>query len=99
MKIDLTNAAVSDLQSIHNYTLQKWGEEQGDSYLDEMWARFEEILSDSKRWRFREDLFPKCQLAPQGKHVILFRIEGDILQIVRVLHSAMDFSRHIPDNL
>ena len=40
--------------------------------------------------------FPGCQLAPPGKHVILFRIDGTVLQIVRVLHSAMDFKRHIP---
>ena len=99
MELDLTHAALSDLQAIRNYTLQTWGEEQEDKYLDEMWTRFEEILSDPKRCRFREDLFPGCQLAAQGKHVILFRVEGEALQVVRVLHSAMDFSRHIPEDL
>lgn len=97
MELDLTDAALSDLRAIRDYTLEKWGEEQEEKYLDEMWTRFEEILKDPQRWRFREDLFPACQLAPQGKHVILFRVEGDLLQVVRVLHSAMDFKRHIPD--
>ena len=97
--MDLTNAALIDLQAIRNYTLQTWGEEQEDKYLDEMWAKFEEILSDPKRWRFREDLFPGCQLASQGKHVILCCVEEETLQVVRVLHSAMDFSRHIPEDL
>lgn len=99
MTLDLTDAALSDLRSIRAYTLEKWGEAQEEKYLNDMWDRFEEILKAPARWRNRNDLFPGCQLAPQGKHVILFRCEGDTLQIVRVLHSAMDFQRHIPDGL
>jgi len=96
MTLDLTDAALSDLQSVRAYTLDTWGEEQEEKYLNELWGKFEEILSNPARWRYRNDLFPSCQLATYGKHVILFRIEGEILQIVRVLHSAMDFQRHIP---
>ena len=99
MTLDFTDAAVSDLQSIRNYTLQKWGAEQEQYYLDSLWSKFEEILADRQRWRSREDLFPGCQIAAQGKHVILFRIQGTILQVVRILHGAMDFPRHLPGNL
>jgi plasmid stabilization system protein ParE len=41
-------------------------------------------------------LFPGCRIAAQGRHVILFHIEGEVLQIVRILHAAMDFKRHLP---
>ena len=99
MKLDLTDTALGDLQAISRYTRQMWGEDQEKRYLDEMWARFEQILMEPSRWRFREDLFPGCQLAPQGKHVILFRVDGEVLQVVRGLHGAMDFGRHLPDNL
>lgn len=99
MTLDLTAAALSDLRSIRAYTLESWGKAQEEKYLDEMWHRFEELLTDPARWRMRNDLFPGCQLAPHGKHVILFRIDGTVLQIVRVLHSAMDFKRHIPAGL
>jgi len=99
MELDLTHAALSDLQSVRAYTLETWGEDQEEKYLNEMWDRFAEILADPTRWRSRDDLFPGCQLAPQGKHVILFRVKGKVLQIVRVLHSAMDFQRHISDKI
>ena len=99
MTLDITDAAVSDLQSIRNYTLQKWGAEQEQLYLDSLWSKFEEILADPQRWRSREDLFPACQIAAQDKHVILFRIQGTILQVVRILHGAMDFPRHLPKDL
>lgn len=97
MILDFTEAAVSDLQSIRNYTLATWGREQEQHYLNALWDKFEAILADPLRWRRRDDLFPGCQIAPEGKHVILFRVEGSVLQIVRILHGAMDFPRHLPE--
>jgi len=96
MTLDFTRAAVADIQSIRAYTLENWGGPQERRYLDSMWGKFEELLADPQRWRSRDDLFPGCQIAAQEKHVILFRIEGNVLQIVRVLHGAMDYPRHIP---
>ena len=95
MILDLTKAAVSDLQSIRSYTLETWGLEQEQRYLDALWKKFEEILADPSRWRRRDDLFPACQIAAQGKHVILFRVQDTVLEIVRILHGAMDFPRQI----
>lgn len=99
MTLDFTAAAVADLQSVARYTLTTWGVGQEQAYLDSLWNKFEEILADPQRWRCRDDLFPGCQLAPQGRHVILFRIQGRSLQIVRILHSAMDFPRHLPEDI
>ena len=95
MTLDFTKAAIADLQSVRDYTFETWGQEQERIYLDSMWNRFEEILANPERWRRRDDLFPGCQIAAQGKHVILFRIEGKVIQVVRILHSAMDFKRHV----
>lgn len=89
--------AVSGPQSIRSYTMETWGPEQEQRYLDELWKKFDEILIDPKRWRRRDDLFPGCQLAAQGKHVILFRVKDTVLEIVRILHGAMDFPRQIRD--
>lgn len=61
------------------------------------WARFEEIANDPSRWRFRHDLFPNCQVASLRRHMIFFRIRGRQVQVVRILHSAMDFPLHLPD--
>ena len=99
MTLEFTNAAAADLQTIRNYTPENWGEEQEAVYLNALWSKFELILSDPQRFRFRRDLFPDCQIASQGKHVILFRIQGETLQIVRILHGAMDLPRHIPTDL
>ncbi|HIG26334.1 MAG TPA: type II toxin-antitoxin system RelE/ParE family toxin [Verrucomicrobiales bacterium] len=90
---------MSDLQSIRDYTLETWGLEQERIYLDSLWSKFEAILSTPKKWKRRDDLFPGCQIAAQDKHVILFRVQGKMLQVIRILHSAMDFKRHISEDI
>lgn len=95
MKLVLTEAALDDLRSVRAYTLETWGAEQEERYLRNLWARFETIRSNPHRFRLREELFPGCRIAAEGRHVILFRVDHDALQIVRVLHSAMDFKRHV----
>ena len=99
MTLEFTAAAVSDLQSIRTYTLEKWGPEQEEVYLDALWGKFGEIVADPGKCRFRNDLFQGCQIAAQGRHLILFRMSGTILQIVPILHSSMDLPRHVPRGL
>ncbi len=53
MTLDFTKAAISDLQSIRSYTLERWGAEQEQHYLDALWQKLEEILADPQRWRLR----------------------------------------------
>ena len=98
MNLELTKAAIADLRTIRDYTLETWGDEQEQLYLNQLWNKFEDIMNDPSRWRFRNDLFPDCQIASQRKHVILFRVHGKTLQVVRILHSAMDFPRHLTGN-
>jgi toxin ParE1/3/4 len=97
MKLILTEAALEDLRSIRSYTLDTWGEEQEKIYLGKIWSRIQSLLEDHLRHRLREYLFPGCRITSEGRHVILFQAESEILTIVRVLHSAMDFKRHTTD--
>lgn len=95
MKLAFTQAALEDLRSIRAYTLETWGVEQENRYLDRIWERFDSLRLDPDRYRLRPDLFPGCRIAAEGKHVILFRASPDRLEVVRVLHAAMDFKRHL----
>lgn len=99
MKLELTEAALADLRSIRRYTLKAWGKAQEERYIDLLWEKFSQLLAEPERYRFRDDLFSRCQIAAVGKHVVLFRVQDDTLQVVRVLHGAMDFQRHLPDGL
>ncbi len=94
MNLVLTHAALDDLRSIRSYTFERWGSQQEELYLNRLWKRFESIRTVPTRFRLREELFPGCRVAAEGRHVILFRAVDERLEIVRVLHAAMDFKRH-----
>ena len=99
MSLEITRAALEDLRSIRAYTLETWGSVQEEAYLEGMWRKFGELQANPGMHRFRNDLFSGCQLAAEGKHVILFKVAEESLQIVRVLHSAMDFKGQLGDRL
>lgn len=93
MKLVITEAALADLRSVRAYTLGRWGKAQEQRYLDGLWTKFEAIQADPERYRLRPDLFAGCRIALEGRHVILFRAGEEVLEIVRVLHGAMDLKR------
>ena len=95
MKFILSLSAIRDLQSISAYTLQNWGAEQEDIYLKGLWKKLAAIQFDPSSFRLREDLVKGCRSARHEKHVIFFAVHGQTLQIIRILHVAMDFSSHL----
>lgn len=97
MKLRITKAAGSDMRSIRRYTLKTWGAEQEQKYIDQLWDKIQAISENPSRHRLRNDLFPGCRSAREGKHVILFQVADDTLTIVRVLHTAMDIPRQLND--
>ena len=99
MRIELSEAALRDIQNIRCYTLRQWGSLQEEKYLNSVWAEFQKISVNPENFRQRNDLFPECRIAPVGSHIILFRVQMGLVQIARVLHRAMDFNRHIPEDL
>jgi toxin ParE1/3/4 len=97
MKLILSPAAILDLQSISDYTLQTWGSEQEELYLKGLWRKLAVIQSDPSSYRLREDLVKGCRSARHEKHTIFFTVHGQTLQVIRILHASMDFSRHLAD--
>ena len=99
MKLVLSPAAIRDLQSIVDYTFHTWGAEQEDLYLKILWRKLEEIRVRPEIHRLRDDLAIKCRSARHGKHVIFFTEVEDSVQVIRILHSAMDLDIHLmPEN-
>ena len=56
------------------------------------------IRDNPAQWQFREDLFPRCQIAYEGRHTILFCMDDSALLVVRILHSSMDLNINISDD-
>ncbi len=91
----LTPAAERDLEIIWTYTVQQWGLQQANRYIDFLNAAFE-ALSHSP------NTAPECDHIRLGyrrrkveRHLIYLRITQYGIAVIRVLHESMDAPRHL----
>lgn len=95
----LSKLADQDFADILRYTIQNWGIKQGATYLQLLIAARNHILNNPflPGSKYREDLARNCRAFRAAKHVIFYRVNRDTLEIARILHESMDFSRHIDE--
>jgi toxin ParE1/3/4 len=90
--LSLSDAAIEDFRDILSYTMQMWGEQQVEEYST--------ILHKALTAIEQNPLMGKGDLPPYrhvtaGKHIVFYRLTADKVQVSRILHSAMDFVRHL----
>jgi toxin ParE1/3/4 len=91
----LTRKAVDDLRSIGRYTQQTWGTQQRTRYLTQLDQRFAALAETPEMGRSCGEVRPGYRKFPEGRHVIFYRTTADGIEIVRILHEAMDLRRHL----
>jgi toxin ParE1/3/4 len=89
LQIELSADANSDLRSVHAYTVREHGRERAALYLSGLRARFDVIAASPRIGRIFPEATPETWRAPYRKHFVSYRVEGDVLLIVRVLHQRM----------
>jgi toxin ParE1/3/4 len=89
-RIVISPRARRDISEIHRYTVQRWGEQQAEAYVDGIWAAIESLAT-----------FPELGLVagvgPSGtrrivatRHVIYYRIGSSSIEIARIVHDRRD---------
>lgn len=87
--------AQRDIDDILAYTIENWGIAQLEKYkcvLDIAFRRLEQNPNIG-----RISLPPDFRSFQAGGHVIFYRIDETSIHIVRILHSRMDFTRHLSE--
>jgi len=88
----LTPAAQRDLEEIWLYTPRHWSMAQADRYADILEDVFERLLFMPEMARERPEFDPPVRIHPSAEHLVVYRIEGDHLAILRVLGAGQDWS-------
>jgi toxin ParE1/3/4 len=101
-----THRADADLDHILRWTAEHFGEEQAERYRRQLFETLRHVVEApfGPRTRTRDDVRPGLRTAHvrttgrRGRHIVLFRVaevDGGVI-VTRVLHDAMDPSRHLP---
>lgn len=95
MRLVIAHGARRDLKSIARYTEKEWGAARKTRYLAAIRECFAELLRHPALGASREDIDPAYRSLPVGRHAIFYRVAGDDIIILRVLHQRMDVRLHL----
>jgi len=89
-KVKLSDLAFTDLVKIEDYTVRTWGEAQAKVYMDKIKTRFFWLAGHALAGKRRAELGKDLYSFPEEHHIIFYRLNGEVLEVARVLHHAMD---------
>lgn len=94
----LSRLARLDLIGIADYTLDTWGAEQANHYLDSLAACFEQLARTPEIGRLCTLVRPGYRRMEHQKHVIFYRAKKNGVFIGRILHQRMLPVRHLMED-
>ena len=96
-KIRLSRKAIADLDSIWDYTVETWSEEQAVIYYRQIYGAIQGLNNLPVFLEKRYDVIKSGLWGFKVGHHIIFYKKGDngSISVDRILHEKMDFPRHI----
>ena len=94
----LSRKAVSDIEEIWLYTLEKWSLEQADRYYNLIFDEIEYISKNSNAGKSIEHIRNGYRVTKVKSHLIFYRMsDKGIIEVIRILHERMDIENRIND--
>lgn len=95
MRFELAPIAEADLAAISDYTFERWGIAQAQSYLDSIEQLLRQAANIPGMGRARPEIGERIRSFPFQSHII-YCVEADFGVIVlRVLHASQDPNLHL----
>lgn len=91
----LRPAAEADLSAIWLNGAERWGIQQADRYVDGLFAVFDLLADFPGMARQREEFSPPVRIHPSGSHLVIYSLEGQAVQIIRVLHAHQNLMAYL----
>ena len=93
----ISKKAVSDLEEIWLYTVEKWSVEQADRYYNLIFDEIDYICKNSDASKSMEHIRKGYRASKVKFHLIFYKVSNDIVEIVRILHERMDIENRLKD--
>ena len=94
-RLVLSPAAQQDLQSIYQFGLRTWGQNQSSAYLHDLKEHLWILTTQPIMGVERTELEVAMRSFPVKSYVVFYRVQTNQVQIVRVLHGRQDPHRHL----
>ncbi len=106
--VRIMDSAENDIRGAVRWSVHRFGEEQACVYAETLMLAVTELGAGPNLVgvKLRDEIaagllsLHVARHGRRGRHFVIFRIVDEsarILEVLRVLHDAMDFPRHIPE--
>ena len=93
----ISKKAVSDLEEIWLYTVEKWSIDQADRYYNLIFDEIQFICKNVNAGKSMEHVRKGYRASKVKSHLIFYRIQNNIVEVVRILHERMDIENRLND--
>lgn len=90
-----TEQAEKDLETIIDFTVQRWGVAQSYSYIDDLQAIAQILADNPLLGAEREELSQGLRSFPYQSHLLFYVLQKEGIVFVRVLHASVDVIRYV----
>jgi toxin ParE1/3/4 len=94
-RLEFTAEAETDLQSLLDHTLDRWGERQQQEYARRLNEAIGRLQAHPELGSSRDDIAPGLRHLRVGRHVIFYRVLPATIRITRILHARMNPATHL----
>jgi len=94
-KYTFSPRARGDLEEIWSYTAERWAQTQAESYMRTIQEAIESVAITPRRGRNCDEIRPGYFKLAVGSHIVFYRLTKSAIDVVRILHQRMDFTRHL----
>ncbi|BBX18754.1 plasmid stabilization protein ParE [Mycolicibacterium duvalii] len=91
----LSPAARADLDEIWDFTRDLWGDDQAENSVRETERAILRVVGNPMIGRACDEVWPGYRRHAVGSHTLYYRVIGDVIDVVRILHKRMDVDRHL----
>lgn len=93
----ITKKAVSDLEEIWLYTVEKWSIDQADRYYNLIFDEIQFICKNVNAGKSMEHVRKGYRASKVKSHLIFYRIQNNVVEVIRILHERMDVENRLTD--
>ena len=95
LKLRMSVAAVQDLEQIWIFTKQNWSERQADRYYNLIIDEIAYLCSHPSSGRSYDTVKKGYKATKVNSHLIFYRFDANLIEIIRILHERMDIIEHL----
>jgi toxin ParE1/3/4 len=94
----LSPAAIKDIDAIWDYTADTWNERQAHAYVSKIRDACHSLADGRSHGRSIDSVRSGYRKLPVGSHFLVYRrIDGNVIDVVRVLHNRMDLPSRLSE--